>query len=170
MLLFAYLSSSQALADRRRTAVVCFFVYALLITHLPLAMGVALQKDDKETESVVVTFDELKADGILGNPVGRYASDAYRTQHGLWIDRTCQLMGTPVVGEEVQLTDPMAAWEALGGADQPYVSPFNMIVAAGGAIAIFCFPLSSRSTRYRFAAIGFPKDRIESVSSFCSRW
>ncbi len=66
MLLFAYLSSSQALADRRRTAVVCFFVYALLITHLPLAMGVALQKDDKETESVVVTFDELKADGILG--------------------------------------------------------------------------------------------------------
>ncbi len=130
MPLFAYFSPSQVFIDRR-AAVVCFFVWTTLISHFPVALGLAPQKDDKETESVVVAFDELKADGILGNPIGRYASDAYRTQHGLWIG-TCQLMGRPVVGEEVQLTDPLAAWEILGGADQPFVSPFNMIVAAGG--------------------------------------
>lgn len=83
------------------------------------------------SETLTLAFDELEADGFLRNALGRYPTDHYREKYSLWMG-SCQLMGTAEVGKDVVLTRPVAAFEVLGGREQPFISPQNIILPADG--------------------------------------
>lgn len=113
----------------------------ILILFLTTVCSVEVESADPKTassdpassnsETLTLNFDELESDGFLRNPVGRYPADQYREKHAFWIG-SCQLTGTPEVGKNVVLTRPVAAFEVLGGRDQPFISPHNILVPAGG--------------------------------------
>ncbi len=86
--------------------------------------------EQSEVETTTLNFDELPADNVVGNAVGRCAVDVYR-KLGLLIG-TCDLTGVPAVGKTIRLTNPVAGFEVMGGHDQPYLSPYNFVIAAGG--------------------------------------
>lgn len=87
--------------------------------------------DATDVETTILMFDELVADQIMGNAVGRYPADLFHKKHQLWIG-TCQASGTPEVGKTIQLERPEAMFEVVGGRNQPYISAQNILVAFGG--------------------------------------
>lgn len=78
----------------------------------------------------LLNFDELAVDNVTGNALGRYPADHYR-KLGLLIG-TCDLVAVNLAEKIVRLANPVAGFEVLGGRDQPYISPYNFVLAAGG--------------------------------------
>lgn len=93
------------------------------------AASTTQQTETAEFETTVLNFDELAADDVVGNALGRCAANLYR-QHGLLME-TCDLTGTPRIGRNVRLINPVAGFEVLGGPDQPFISPYNFVIPAG---------------------------------------
>ena len=94
---------------------------------------------------ISINFDELAADGIVGNSTGIYAGNHYA---GLGIlFRTGDLVAGP--GGTVILTNPVDSFEVLGGPGQPAISPPNLAIPLGlglrDILFIFTTPVTSVS-------------------------
>lgn len=82
-----------------------------------------------EFEQIVIDFDELDADHIVGNRVGLYASDQYAGR-GVRI-ASGVVDGLMKVGGTVRVATRIHGFEVLGGIGQHPISHPNMIVATG---------------------------------------
>lgn len=85
-----------------------------------------------DVETSPLSFDEL-VPFQKSQPVQyrQFSVDTYRSKHGLLMG-TCDLVGTPVVGKTIRLTNPMASFGIISGGDQPFISPHSLLIAAGG--------------------------------------
>ena len=95
--------------------------------------------------TVHINFDELSADGIVGNPLGVYSGDHYASQ-GILI-RTGELIAGP--GGTGIFTNVINSFEVLGGPGQPAVSLPNFAIPLGSGtrdvLFIFTKPVTSVS-------------------------
>jgi hypothetical protein len=96
---------------------------------------------------VIINFDDLAADDVIGNEVGLYPGSQYVTA-GVSL-RTGRLLGTVEVGGIVTLDDPVDSFEILGGPGEPAISPPNFAIPLNGSIndllMMFPSPITSVS-------------------------
>ncbi|MBL8820492.1 MAG: PEP-CTERM sorting domain-containing protein [Planctomyces sp.] len=94
---------------------------------------------------VQIGFDELSADGVIGNSNGVYSGNHYASSGVLF--RTGELVASG--GGIFTLTNPNDSFEVLGGAGQPAISRPNFAIARGGGtrdlLMIFTTPVTSVS-------------------------
>lgn len=76
---------------------------------------------------VEINFDELQADGIIGNSIGIYPGNHYASSGVLF--RTGELVSGP--NGTYILTNPVDSFEVLGGPGQPAVSAPNFAIPRG---------------------------------------
>lgn len=76
---------------------------------------------------VEINFDELQADGIIGNSVGIYPGNHYASSGVLF--HTGELVQGS--GGIFTLTNPIDSFEVLGGPGQPFVSSPNFAIPRG---------------------------------------
>jgi Leucine-rich repeat (LRR) protein len=94
-------------------------------------------QENLTAETTLINFDELlvkeMAAAAFKRPflAKRFAFDTYREKHGLQLG-TAQLIGQPLVGGTVQLTNPVAAFGVFSGDSQPFISPSSILIASGG--------------------------------------
>jgi hypothetical protein len=80
--------------------------------------------------SLVLNFDEVFVDNILGNPLGVFPADYY-AKDGVRI-RTVESVGRADIGRDLHLNLIFNGFELLGGPDQPSISRPNHLIAFGG--------------------------------------
>src|SRR5579862_4084665 len=99
-------------------------------------------------EPVVLNFDELKADDIIGNPLGIFPADTYRKQ-GVDLT-TVACSGQPTVGKRIVVRQTYAGFEVIGGTGQPAISPPNFVIPCrGGPKGCVLMKFTSPVTRVR---------------------
>ena len=120
-----------------------FWTIAIACAYLMFMAGSLLcaqppgTQENLSAETALINFDELlvkeMAAAAFKRPflAKRFAFDTYREKHGLLMGTT-QLIGHPLVGGAVQLTNPIAAFGVFCGDIQPFISPSSILIAAGG--------------------------------------
>jgi hypothetical protein len=98
--------------------------------------------------SVVIDFDDLEADGFIGNDPGIYPANQY-VGSGVTF-RTGTIDGAVAVGNVITLNDLVDEFELLGGPGQPAISKPNIVIPRGGGPAsdllmVFTAPVTSVS-------------------------
>ena len=94
---------------------------------------------------VRIGFDELPADGIVGNSLGIYSGDHYASSGVLF--RTGELVAGP--SGTYDFINSVNSFEVLGGPGQPSISPPNFVTSLGAGtrdlLMIFTTPVTSVS-------------------------
>ena len=104
--------------------------------RMAIAMAIALgcvENSLTAADPIVLHFDELKVDNIIGNRLGIFPADKYHTKGVSLTTVTCS--GRAVVGNIIQVRQIYAGFEVVGGADQPAISPPNFVIPFGGGPA-----------------------------------
>ncbi len=110
-------------------------------------MGIAFFSAQSLTQAGVIRigFDELAADGILGNSTGIYSGDHYASSGVLF--RTGELVAGPL--GTFDFINSENSFEVLGGPGQPSISLPNFAVPRGAGtrdlLMIFTTPVTSVS-------------------------
>ncbi len=123
--------------QRRFWTLAIAFAYLMFIAGSLLSAQPPGTQENLTAETALINFDELlvkeMAAAAIKRPflAKRFAFDTYREKHGLLLGTT-QLIGQPLVGGAVQLTNPIAAFGVFSGDTQPFISPSSILIAAGG--------------------------------------
>ncbi len=121
----------QARASAMEFACIVFMAGSLLCAQPPGT------QEGLNAETALINFDELLAKEMAAAAfkptflAKRFAFDTYREKHGLLLGTT-QLIGQPLVGGTVQLTNPIASFGVFRGDTQPFISRSSILVASGG--------------------------------------
>jgi hypothetical protein len=107
------------------------------------------------SSAVTVNFDDLAADGIIGNPLGIYPGNQYAALGVLF--RTGSLTDNVAVGNTVTLTNQVDGFEVLGGPGQPAISPPNLAIAIGGGLNDLLMTFTRPVTSVQLTSDNYPE-------------
>jgi hypothetical protein len=136
---------------------------ATLQTAVTMAIAVGYFANSvAAAEPVVLHFDELKVDDVVGNPLGIFPAGTYRKQGVVLTTVVCQ--GQPAVGKQLAVRQTYNGFEVIGGASQPAISAPNFVIPfGGGPKGCVVMKFTSPVTRARLTTDCFPDEARDVV-------